>query len=182
MYLPTTIVDLIKSSRVKNPGAIFGALLHLGDPRLCKLLWPVRELLNKEAVQEAIHCSTGFIYTNTIDFLIAWLEEVAISNESLFGILAAGLGKEIKLNKTDNAFAGERPFPFPKDDKDVRKLIDSRSILLADYIKTIAPNLYQLEAKEPPPKIMPHVLQAWGLEPLTEPDQIAELDLGNKDI
>jgi hypothetical protein len=178
MYLPATIVDLIKSPAVKNPGAIFGALLHLGDRRLCKLLWPIRTVLDKDAVQEAIYCSTGFIYTNTIDFLIDWLEETIESNESLFGILAAGLGKEIQLNKVDKAFAGERPFPFPKDDKDVKKLIDSRSILLTDYIKTLAPKLYQLEAKEPPPKIMPHVLQAWGLESLTEPDQIAVLDLG----
>ena len=133
-------------------------------------------------MQEAIHCSTGFIYTNTIDFLIDWLEETIESNEGLFGLLAAGLGKEIKLNKIDNAFTGERPFPFPKDDNDVRKLIDSRSIPLAAYIKTIAPKLYQLEAKEPPPKIMPHVLQAWGLEPLTEPKQIAVSDPGTRGI
>lgn len=175
MHLPSTIVDLIKSPAVKNPGAIFGGLLNLGDPRLCKLLWPTRELLDKEAVQEAIHCSTGFIYTNTIDFLIDWLEETIESNEGLFGILAAGLGKEIKLNKIDKAFTGERPFPFPKDDNDVRKLIDSRSILLSDYIKTIAPKLYKLEAKEPAPKIMSHVLRAWGLEPLSGPDQIAAI-------
>jgi hypothetical protein len=182
MYLPSTIVDLIKSPAVKNPGAIFGGLLHLGDPRLCKLLWPTRVLLDEESVQEAIHCSTGFIYTNTIDFLIDWLEETIESNEGLFGILAAGLGKEIKLNKIDKAFTGERPFPFPKDDEEVRKLIDSRSILLTDYTKTIASKLYQLEAKEPPPKIMPHVLKAWGLEPLTEPNQIAALDPGTRGI
>ena len=182
MHLPATIIDLIKSPAIKNPGAIFGGLLNLGDPRLCKLLWPTRKFLDKEAVQEAIHCSTGFIYTNTIDFLIDWLEETIESNEGLFGLLAAGLGKEIKLNKIDNAFTGERPFPFPKDDNDVRKLIDSRSIPLAAYIKTIAPKLYQLEAKEPPPKIMPHVLQAWGLEPLTEPKQIAVSDPGTRGI
>jgi len=182
MHLPSTIVDLIKSPAIKNPGAIFGGLLHLGDPRLCKLLWPAKEFLTKEGVQEAIHCSTGFIYTSTIDFLIDWLKETVESNENLFGILAAGLGQEINLNRNDNAFAGERPFPFPKEDNEVRGLINSRSILLSDYIKTIAPKLYQLEAKEPPPKIMPHVLQAWGLQPLTEPNQIAALDPRAKDI
>ena len=45
MSRPKDIIGMIESGGLKNDGAAFGALLHLGDSRLCKLLWPIRNLL-----------------------------------------------------------------------------------------------------------------------------------------
>ncbi len=40
----------------------------------------------------------------------------------------------------------------------------------------IAPRMYAIERAEPPPKITPHILTAWGLTPLTDPSGISPLD------
>ena len=43
MFFPKELIGLIADGELRNPGAAFGALLVLGDPRLCKLLWPLEE-------------------------------------------------------------------------------------------------------------------------------------------
>jgi hypothetical protein len=57
--------------------------------------------------------------------------------------------------------------------EDVRSL--AKPVPFADYQKCIAPRLYALERSEPPPRIMPHVLMQWGLEPHTDPSEMATL-------
>jgi hypothetical protein len=51
-------------------------LLHLGDRRVCTLLWSLRTQLGVSAVDEAIKCSTGFLYGASVEFEIDWLEEM----------------------------------------------------------------------------------------------------------
>jgi hypothetical protein len=46
MSRPRDIVGMIESGMLETPGAAFGGLLHLGDPRVCKLIWPLRNALD----------------------------------------------------------------------------------------------------------------------------------------
>ena len=62
MNVPMTVVDLIRAGAITNVGAAFGGLLCLGDSRVCRLLVPLRDTLNKAQVQVAIHCQTDFMH------------------------------------------------------------------------------------------------------------------------
>src|SRR5262249_45490489 len=62
------VVDLIERGVPANEGAVFGALLHIGDKRVCELLVPLRDSLDDNAVNEAVKCSTGFISSATTEF------------------------------------------------------------------------------------------------------------------
>jgi hypothetical protein len=180
MSRPKDIIGMIEAKLLKNEGAAFGGLLHLGDPRLCKLLWPLRHQLDAAAVGEAINCSTGFLYSACVDFEIKWLEEMeGDSRDGLFGHVAAGIALQKRMNRYDVVVTGERPFPFPKisSPKDQERLREmGNPISIDEYTKRIAPRLYALERTEPPPRVMPRVLMEWGLKPLSEPSEIAEMD------
>ena len=70
------IVGMIEDGSTRNVGAAFGALLFLGDDRVCSLLVPVRDTLDEDAVREATNCVTGLMYGSSVDFYLDWLESV----------------------------------------------------------------------------------------------------------
>jgi hypothetical protein len=70
MSRPKDIIGMLESGMLKNEGAVLGALLSLGDARVCKLLWPLREQFDAAAANVAVKCGTGFLYSATIDFYI----------------------------------------------------------------------------------------------------------------
>jgi hypothetical protein len=170
------IIGMIESDMLENEGAAFGALLHIGDKRVCDLLIPLRDSLDGEVLRNAIGCSTGFIHSATVDFYLNWLEGMeGTDQDGKFGHVASGLGLLPKKNQFDQVSTGFRPFPTRGATPAQWRALQKR-IPLAQYIKRIAPRMYALERTEPPPRIMPHVITAWGLEPLTESAQIAALD------
>jgi hypothetical protein len=170
------IVGMIESGALENEGAAFGALLHIGDPRACKLIWPLRETLDENALNQAINCQTGFMYACTVDFYIDWLEGLEGDiQDRQYPKLAAGLALLKRRATNENVYTSERPFPFTSVTKKEFQAA-TKSILLAEYLKRIAPRLYALERAEPPPRIMPHVLLEWGLQPKTDPSETAVLD------
>jgi hypothetical protein len=44
------VVRMIESGMLENEGAAFGGLLHIGDRRVCQLLLPLRDSLDREAL------------------------------------------------------------------------------------------------------------------------------------
>jgi hypothetical protein len=83
---------MIESGRLQNDGAAFGALLFLGDDRVCKLLVPLRDTLEEDAVRVATNCGTGLMYSSTVDFYLDWLEGIENDGKNpLFGLVASGL-------------------------------------------------------------------------------------------
>jgi len=173
---PKDIIGMLQSGMLKNEGAAFGGLLNLGDSRVCKLLWPLREQFDGTAIDVAVQCGAGFLYSATIDFYIDWLEGMEGDfSDGLFGTVASGLALAKRRNTIDEVFTGQRPFPFVGVSRD-QLIAAYKPVPLADYIKRIAPRLYALERTEPPPRVMPYVLVEWGLEPLTEPSEAVVLD------
>jgi len=162
------IIGMIKSRTLKNTGAAFGALLHIGDKRVCTLLVPLRDSLDRDAMNIAVNCSTGFIHSATVDFYLDWLEGMEGAYEdSAFGIVASGLAMLKMKSQIDEVATGDRPFPAqgsaPEQFKASLKLIP-----LSRYLQTISPRMYALEQSEPPPRVMPFVLAQWGLKPSTD--------------
>jgi hypothetical protein len=80
MSRPRDIVGMIESGMLKNTGAAFGGLLHLGDPRVCKVIWPLRNALEPKEVDVAIKSYTGFLSAATIDFELSWLGNLCKSH------------------------------------------------------------------------------------------------------
>jgi hypothetical protein len=171
------IVWTIKGPLVSNKGAAFGALLHIGDPRVCRLISPLRDALDADFVKEAVNCQTGFISASTAEFYIDWLEGMEGDiRDAHFGLVASGLALLRKRSAIDEVFTGLRPFPFRKNmtREEVRSL--AKPIPFVEYQKRIAPRLYALERSEPPPRVIPEVLIQWGLEPHTDPSEMATLE------
>ena len=180
MSRPKDIIAMIKSGQLKNPGAAFGGLLHLGDSRVCKLLWPIKSLLTEDGVNIAVKCSTGFLYSASFEFEIDWLEEMeGNSHYELFGIVASGLVLQKRNNKFDGVFTGQRQFPSPKNPtpaEQEQNLKLAKAVSIEEYTKRIAPRLHALERNEPPPRIMPRVLIEWNLTPATDPSEAASAE------
>jgi hypothetical protein len=73
MSRPRDVVGLIENGMLKNSGAAFGGLLHLGDSRVCKLIWHLKDNLQLEEINEAIKCHTGVLSSASIEFGLDWL-------------------------------------------------------------------------------------------------------------
>jgi hypothetical protein len=170
------IIGMIESDALENEGAAFGALLHIGDKRVCDLLIPLRDSLDSDAMNEAVKCSTGFIHSATVDFYLDWLEGMeGVDQDGAFGIVASGLGLLKKKSRADQVATGYRPFPVQGVTSEQWKAA-LKPIPLAEYVQRASRRMYALERSELPPRVMPHVVTEWGLEPLTDPAEAAVLD------
>ncbi|MEK0082977.1 hypothetical protein [Benzoatithermus flavus] len=171
MRVVRQVVGMIRSGVVRNPGALFGALLHLGDRRVTALLRPVRDILAKPAIDVAVRCTTGFISAATIEFYLDWLEErPGDLDDELFGSIASGLALDRRNARSDLVKTGSHPFPVTAVTPEEYKRLGAM-VPLDVYTARIAPRLYALYAKEPPPKVMEGVLRIWGL-PLPNPTEV----------
>jgi hypothetical protein len=163
MSRPRDLINLILAGEPANPGAVFGGLLHLGDPRVCGLLWPVRQTLRDEDANEAVKCVTGFLSSATIEFVLSWMESIpADGSSALFGILASNLALQRRHLTTPYVFTGERPFPFVNVPEEARRAM-VKPVPIAVYTEAVAPRFRALEAAEPTPKVMTEVLRMWGI-------------------
>ncbi|TIW61815.1 MAG: hypothetical protein E5V49_13860 [Mesorhizobium sp.] len=170
------IIGMIEGNMLKNEGAAFGALLHIGDKRVCNLLIPLRDSLDQDAMNNAVNSGTGFIHSATADFYLDWLEGMEGSDQDgAFGLVASGLGLLKRKSRIDQVSTGNRPFPV-RDATPKQWKASQKPIPLAEYVQRVSRRMYALERSEPPPRVMPHVLTAWGLKPLTDPAEAAVLD------
>lgn len=169
------IVGLIENDELENPGAAFGALLHMGDDRVCRLIQPLRHTLSWADLTAALNCATGFIHAATFEFYLDWLESLeGDCADGPFGVVASGLVVLGKRNRSSQGIVstGQRPFPARSATQGQWQEAQ-KPVSLEAYIKSIAPRLYALERTEPPPRVMPHVLTAWGLKPRSTPMETA---------
>lgn len=175
MQFVKAVVGMMENGAIQNYGAAFGALLNLGDPRVCKLLLKLRHGLGQEEVDEVVKCSTGILHGATVEFYLDWLEGFeGDDGDGLFGSVASGLALHVRNRQTEQVTTGIRPFPTKGVTGDEWREL-AKFVPLADYVQKIAPRLFALERMEPPPRVMPIVIEAWGLIPKSDPSQIAEL-------
>lgn len=161
------IIELLESGYIRNPGAVFGALLNLGDPRVCRLLKPIRDSFKNTDLGSMAKSSTGYIHAPTVHFFIDWLEGLEGDDlDGAFGNVAAALGLLARERRSDQVTDGLRHFPAKNVTHSAWKAA-YKAIDFNEFVKSIAPALYALERSEPPLRVMPSVIRAWGMEPLT---------------
>jgi TPR repeat protein len=176
LLLVRILIEMLKSNATKNPGAAFGGLLNTGDPRVCELLWDIRSTLTEDEINQACLCHSGFIGAATVDFYLLWLEEIVHSGrDGLFGKLASGLAQIRRLVQTEAVFTGLRPFPYSSlEGEELRACL--QPMPLDEYTRNIAPRMLTLASNETGPKVMPQVLNIWGICTLSDAKGILVVD------
>lgn len=171
MSRPRDAFELVKNGVPENPAAVIGGLLALGDLRVCELLRPLRSELNDDDIAIIGKCHSGFVARSTVTFYIEWLEALVagrdVESETQFGIVASGLYNLIHGNQFPFIANGLRPFPAPVDGnwpefqrEDIRQ-----------FACSVSSRLLRIERQEGVPRIMPVVIRAFGLKPISSIDE-----------
>lgn len=163
MYIPGVINRRIEDDEIANRGAAFGGLLHLGDPEICRLIWPTRNLLDQSNVNVAVRCATGVTAKCVMEFYLAWLEGMdADASDGLFGSVASGLALLKIKALSPQIMTGRRPIPSKGLSAEAKREI-AQFRPEEQVLRELSPRFYALDRTEPEPKVMPEVLQIWGL-------------------
>jgi hypothetical protein len=163
MTRPKLMVGFLEHGVAKNAGAIFGALLSMGDRRVCDLIRPIRDTLSDDEVNEASLTTSAFLHAETIIFILDWLETLEGSDQDrVFGSLVSSLILRRRHMKTPRVATGLRPFPYASvsDDEAIAML---GLIPVEHFIARIRGRMIALAETEPEPRLMPGALKAWGL-------------------
>jgi hypothetical protein len=155
---------LLQQGSIRNPGAVFGGLVSLGDRRLSPELKRLRQYLKREDVLVAVQAYSGFMSHAGIQFWLSWAEEV-VENEDLegiFGSITSAL--TIIPNRATESIVRDVERVFPCTDAEV-SVVELKKWDKPEYAKYIAPRLYALEKAETPPKLFSYVLHCWNLPP-----------------
>jgi hypothetical protein len=175
MTRPRDAISMIEKGIPENPAAVIGGLLALADPRVCRLLQPLRGSLDEHQVETVTKCFSGVTAKCVVEFYLDWLEELVDRRDhrslSIFGHVAAGLYRLADRRKIPFIADGPRPFPVPQDE-DV-PWPDYKQLDPQEFAVSIASRLFDLERREPPPKVLPHAIRAFGLTPRTASQDIA---------
>ena len=159
------VISMVQNRVPENVGAVFGGLMYLGDPRICRLLWPLRHQLTDEEVNEASLCFTGYLSSSTTDFQLEWLADLNGRGEDhRFGIVASGLALQRRAAQAERVFIGNRPIPLREGPAGGQANV-VRSTSLDAYTEEIRPRLLALAREEREPKVLPDVLDLWGIRP-----------------
>lgn len=154
---------------ISNPGAVFGGLLALGDENLTGFYQETTLFLSDEDLQAASHsCRSGRIFHTVIDYWL-WIlenniEDAAPATSSTVGYAAAAIVGLLQSASEEQVMLATREYPCTRD---VRPLICRQVWTISDYADLIAPRLRAIAQREPPPCIMPDVLQAWNVNATT---------------
>ncbi|MCL2785536.1 MAG: hypothetical protein FWD55_08965, partial [Propionibacteriaceae bacterium] len=123
----------------------------------------LRDQLAENEVAIAMRGSTGLISAASVEFLVAWLEGMdANSTDGLFGTVASGLVNVRRRAESPVVMTGRRPFPVDSVTREEQARM-GRFIPIDEFTAQITPRMLNLERTEPEPKIMPVVLETWGI-------------------
>ncbi len=145
---------------------IFRGVLLLGDRRVRPILTHMWEGLGRHGKDQALHAKSGVIYASTAEFLLDRLDKD--SDEGMFGLLAAALYRlpeeSAEGPRPGYVVDAERRFPSSfRDGQPTVTLLNEWTI--AEYGARLAPHMRKLAQRESEPKVLPHVMAVWGIEP-----------------
>ncbi len=169
LYAVTELQSLFEMGAIANPGAVFGALVAMGDPILLPLLDLIRPSLTAEQALEAAQCRNYITTHGQVQYWIRWAKSILEGNPNDAAFMTSCPALALSRNITDGAkkhgvHDGKRNFPYSEADKE-NFVSDRKHWSFEEYAELIAPQLYELEALEPAPKLFSTVLMCWGLKP-----------------
>lgn len=160
---PKAVVSIFTSGSVASPAGLFAGLRLLGDDRVNALLVPLRRMLSEEEVADVCAARTGFVFAAMVDFLLDWLEEAEADREDgRFGLVAGALLRAVQTMAMPDVIDGRRRFPAPRTGTDLLEPGWER-VPLARFAERIRPRLEAIADRESEPRVLPAVLEAWGL-------------------
>ncbi len=174
--VPYGVVELeclLRNRTPENIGAVFGGVACFGDRRVRPMLEATKNYLTVEEVGVASRCVTGLATIETLDFWLSWAEELVCDtadvSQGRLGPIAAAFANHIRCNQVGSVREIRRHFKASEPKVELLK-----EWTLQEYAIEIAPRLYRLEQIETLPRIFPHVLQLFGLEPRSPRSEWAE--------
>ena len=165
--VPATFAEiekLLARSVCTNPGAVFGAVVALGDARFESTLERWRKFLKAPAVQVAARINTGVVTDAAVRFWLGWAESLAAESDDqsqdIFGSVASALALLARNNKSKRVVDVRRHLPCTAYSDAVEVL---QEWTVQQYAEIVAPRFYALEASEESPKVFSTVIELWGL-------------------
>lgn len=160
-------VETYANNNEQMAAGILAGMLALGDWRTLPLLdggWNRLSRVGQRQLREA--WSPSF-YASVVEFWLRWLEDV---EEEEFGGPASALARLPRELPNERVIDVERRFPAPYNmpPEDAAAAPPIRLVqewTIEEYARIIEPRLRALYARETHEKVMPYVLEAWGLEP-----------------
>jgi hypothetical protein len=127
-------------------------------------LWDARDELEVGELHRVSFTRSGTLYAASISFWLDFLEELdGDEADSRFGAAASALYRAPTEAPDRKVIDIRRDFPLQYSARPIELL---KAWTLEDYAAIIAPRLRAIEAREPEPKVMPKVLDAWGIHPV----------------
>lgn len=161
----------VKSGIPNNRAAVVGGLIALGDPRVCELVRPTLGDLDPQEVETVTVCYSGVTAKCVVYLYLDWIEELInrtdYVSQGILGHVIAGLHRLAFQRVAPFIVDGLRAFPVPREGAKWESQIDPD-----EFAATIADRLWDLERREQAPKILPHVIRAFGLASKADPSDI----------
>jgi hypothetical protein len=166
LYAFTELRSLFKNNTLSNPGAVFGALIAMGDDKAINFAKNLINELTLDEVRVASKVHTDFIHHPSIQFWIWWAKQLVEKNDNesqaKLGNCASALVLSLQYGKQGKVAYGDRNYPCQANDESI---IKKGEWTIDEYAEKISKDLYELEAIETAPKLFSDVLRAWGLMP-----------------
>ena len=146
---------------------ILAGILLLGDWRTLPILDGCWQTFGPVGQQRLTQAKSGRIYASVVEFYLRWLEAV---DERDFGFPAGALarlaeGAVFHANVRDVERRFPAPFNLPPEEYQRNPPITLiQEWTIDEYARIIEPRLRMLYLRETYDKVMPRVLEAWGLE------------------
>lgn len=162
-YGLTSLLPLLEHRALRNPGAVLGGLVTLGDSRLRIAMDAARLHMREPDVAVAARCRSGFVTHAAVDFWLSWCEEVVATGrgkDSLIGTMASALVNLVRGAAETKVREIFRSYPAQRSPRPIEVVSEWP---LREYARLIQPRLERLAAREGEPKVFPMVMEAWGL-------------------
>lgn len=147
-----------------NRLGILSGLVLLGDRRVTPYLDQCWTLLDVEHQVRLTQSRSNFVYAAVVEFYLDWLEACLVEgDEHIFGAVAAAVYRAADMARATGGVSDvERKFPAngPGDSPPVAILSEWT---VEDFGRVIEPRLRSLNDREPEPRVMPTVMERWGI-------------------
>jgi len=159
---PRYVCQLMRSARSdESRGQMLAGLLLLGDQRVMPIVRECFGLLGPGGRKELATSWSGFAYKSVVDFMLDWLDQVVDRGDE-FGSVAGALARLAIQAQPRAVLDVRRNFPATATRGTPVDLLQKWDI--RDYGQIIAPRLRALAKREREPKVIPLVMDAWGIQ------------------
>jgi hypothetical protein len=157
---PKHLLEIFRDGGAKNRAGIFAGLLLLGDRRVTRLLGDARDELTRDELRTVAESHSGCVWAAVVEFWLDWLEGLPGDIEDWrFGLVAWALARLAAVMQTPEVLDGERVFPVTASLAEPIRL--RRRLPFREFAQPVLRRLCTVERREPEPKVLPLVIEAW---------------------